>query len=168
MNHDDHIQALQRTTADLTAKLTALTTDNADLKNKLTAVETQAKLLGDQKTTVIAPNTPAPVAPLPAENTVIQAPRGSSSGMKQILMMLLMSMMQSKAPQAAVSPYANPLTGSAFQQTNPLLGSSPSFGSSSMFNWNALSAGISPQAAQINAYGGYGASMYGATNPLRF
>lgn len=163
MNFDDHIQALQRQTGDLTGKITALTTGNADLKNKLTAVET---LLANQKTTtVIAPEAPAPVAAQPVQNTVVRAPQSRGGGqLKQLLMTMLMSMMKPQGAQPAISPYANPLMGSALQPANPLLGANPSFGSA--FNWPTS---FTPQATQLSAYGGYGtSSLYGATNPLRF
>lgn len=165
-NHDEHIQNLQRTTADLTAKLATLTTDNTDLKNKLTALETQAKALGEQKTTVITPENPVPV---PTQNTVVQAPQGDrGGGIKQLLLMMLMSMMKSQSPQVPTNPYANPLIGSALQPSNPLLGANPSFGNSGLYNFPLSSAAATPQVSQFSAFSGYGASLYGNLNPVRF
>lgn len=162
-NFDEHIQNLQRQTGDLSNKIATITTSNADLKNKLTEMET---LLANQKTTtVIAPNnTATPLAP--PQPTVVQAPQNSGGKMKQLLMMLLMSMMQSQASPVATNPYASVL-GSGLQPSNPLLGANPSFGNSSLLNLNALTSSFAPQASQFNAYGAYGTSLYGASNPLQ-
>jgi len=139
-------------------------------KNKLIALETQAKLLGDQKTTVIAPNAPAPAIgePAPIQNTVVQGAQPRSNGMKQILMMLLMAMMKPQSAQIPVSAYSNPLMGSALQPSNPLLGANPAFAGSSLYGGNALASAFAPQATQLSAYGGYGAGLYGGVNPLQF